>query len=103
MERRDACRGLSYELDAASARAQRVNVSMPFWPPACSTNASPKTRLRAYGRSFVLPVVWLVLNVRLSRRIDGPTFLTIYRFVRHWGRGVVHLRGGPELWGRFLS
>lgn len=41
-------------------------------------------------------------RLRLSRRIDGPTFLTMYRFARHW-RGVVHLRGGPELWGRFLS
>ena len=44
-----------------------------------------------------------VLVLRLSRRIDGPTFLTMYRYARHWGRGVVHLRGGPELWGRFLS
>ena len=42
-----------------------------------------------------------VLVLRLSRRIDGPTFLTMYRYARHWGRGVVHLRGGPELWGRF--
>ena len=57
MERRDACRGLSYELDASSARAQRVNVSMPVKAIKVPHPPGPQALLARAGRDEGAPYV----------------------------------------------